>query len=82
MTAADYRAELRRLRQADQDLKFLIKRLPGLKTIQELERIAYLVEDLSPEDAEFLRRLTKRLEEMRARFYGPRKGYKRYAEPA
>jgi hypothetical protein len=80
MTTTNHVAELKRLRQADQDLRFLIKRLPGLNTIEELERIAYLIDDLSGEDAEFLRRLTVRLDEMRARFYGARKGYKRDPE--
>lgn len=78
MTTADHKAELKRLRQADQDLRFLIKRLPGLNTLVELERIAYVADSVDPEDGDFLRRHVARLEEIRSRFYGPRKPYKRY----
>lgn len=77
MTTTDHKAELKRLRKDSEDLRFLIKRLPGLKTIEQMEQDAYLLDSLSPEAAEFQRRLAARLDEMRARFHGPRKGYKR-----
>lgn len=78
MTTTDQKAELKRLRQAEQDLRFLIKRLPGLNTITELERIAYVADFVDTVDGDFIRRHVARLEEMRSRFYGPRKPYKRY----
>jgi hypothetical protein len=78
MTSADRKAELKRLRKAEEDLRFIVKRLPGLNTIEELERVAYVAQSVAPEDGEFLRRHVKRLKELRAHFYGPRKPYKRY----
>jgi hypothetical protein len=70
--------ELRKkLLKTEEDLRFVVKRLPGLKTIEDLEQDAYLIQELSPEAADRYRRLAGRLGEIRSRFHGPQRGYKR-----
>lgn len=64
-----------RKQDAQTQLNYLRKRLPGQKPVNDLERIAAYIEygadnDNDRDDADALRRLAERLRELRAVFYG------------
>lgn len=72
----------RNYRRTHSMLRYVLKRLPGKKTIDNLYRIAMFLDGCDDqEDGDALRALAVKLAEARKPFYIQEKPYKRYGLP-